>query len=305
MESSPTGLACELCGYAGAPSEVNAVRSNIRKFKHHKFNVWRCARCASLHCEEVGDLAPYYAEYPLRREAGFGYFTSQWFRVVLKRLIRAGLNPALSILDYGCGNGLLIKYLQSRGYRNCTGYDPFVDEFKSTEVLARRYDWVLCFDVIEHVKSPQALIQQFVKLLKPEGRLCLFTPRADGIKLAEPEESIHQLHSPCHLHILSERGLIDLCSSEGFSREVTYHRWYQDSWMPCTSRRFIELYMRCQGNDMDSAFDPPRWRGILTTPILWFYALFGYFLPPKKNDTMMIVFKRTGLGTSQSSYSVQ
>jgi len=157
--------------------------------------------------------------------------------------------------------------------------------------LDAHYDWILCFDVIEHVESPRELIEQFTGLLKPNGKVCLFTPRAEGINLIEPELSIHQLHTPCHLHLLSEYILLELCTQAGFLVEGIYHRWYQDSWLPCASRRFIELFMKSHGNDMDAAFDRPNARIILRTPLLWFYAIFGYYLPSRKEDTMMTIFK--------------
>jgi SAM-dependent methyltransferase len=288
----PAASPCEICGSADAPAEMSPIRCNIRKFRDKKFNVWRCAACRSLHCEKVADLAPYYAEYPLRREVGFNYFMDQWFRVVLRRLLRAGLQSSHSILDYGCGNGLLIDYLARKGYGKGCGYDPFVETYKDQKVLHDRYDWVLCFDVIEHVESPRRLIEDLRGMLKPDGRLCVFTPKADGIRLSDPEEFIHQLHTPCHLHILSEQALLDLGARAQFAQEAIYLRWYQDSWMPLTSRRFIELFMRAQGNDMDSAFDPPNWRVLSKMPLLWLYAFFGYFLPTDKDDTMMIIFKQ-------------
>ncbi|WP_442867717.1 methyltransferase domain-containing protein [Campylobacter sp. W0066.2] len=39
-------------------------------------------------------------------------------------------NKTLKYLDYGCGNGLMLKILNSKGY-NFEGYDPFSEYFKN------------------------------------------------------------------------------------------------------------------------------------------------------------------------------
>ena len=282
---------CDLCGHTGTPAQSVLIRSNVRRFRQEKFRVWRCGACASIHCEKVTDLAHYYEHYPLRQER-LGYFANAWFTVILQRLRKAGLERSHRILDYGCGHGLFLNFLKQKSYNSCFGYDPYTELYKNAAVLSYQYDVVVALDVVEHVESTASLIRTFDQLVKPGGLLCLQTPRAEGIDLLRPEEFIHGLHMPYHVHILSELALIDLCTRHKFVVKSLYHRWYQDSWMPCTSRRFIDLFMKCNGNDLDAAFDPPTWQTMLTTPMLWLYALFGHFSIPKKKDTMMIVFQK-------------
>lgn len=288
---------CILCGCSGGSSEIAQIRSNVRKFREQRFQVWRCPDCQSLHCEKVDDLESYYKDYVFRC-APSGYFFNQWFRILLKRLVRSGLRPEDSLLDYGCGSGLLLEYLKRHGYRNCHGYDPYVERYRDESVLNQTYDVILSFDVIEHVESPQVLVTSLKKLIKSDGWLCIFTPRADGIDLERSEEFINALHMPYHLHILSEDALIRMFAQKGFKFDCIYRRWFQDSWMPLTSRRFIEGLQKSHGNDVDSLFEPLRLGVILTTPSLWFHSVFGYFIPLKREDTMMIIFRRA---TSRSA----
>ncbi len=283
---------CTLCGCAGEPSEQASIRSNIRKFRDQKFMVWRCRECVSLHCEEVENISSYYENYTLHSEDKLNYFANAWFSVILRRLENNGLTKKHSMLDYGCGTGLFLDYLRGKGYNNCTGYDAYVSKYKQPSALSAHYDVVVSFDVIEHVESPKALIQTFENLLKPGGLLCIQTPRADGIDLSDPEEYIHILHMPYHIHILSERVLLDLCGESGFLEKTIFRRWFRDSWLPGTSRRFFETFMKAHGNDMESAFDPPKWSILLGTPALWYYALFGYFFPKGKQDNMMVMLKK-------------
>jgi SAM-dependent methyltransferase len=93
-------------------------------------------------------------------------------------------------LDYGCGNGGLVRYLRHRGVADAVGYDrgwivghgrklgiPLLTE----DELAQRYggfDVVTMLEVIEHVLDPLPLLQQARRLLKPNGILYLTTGNA-------------------------------------------------------------------------------------------------------------------------------
>lgn len=96
------------------------------------------------------------------------------------------------VLDVGCSTGYLSERLQERG-ATVIGLD--VDE-RSAE-LARRtcaevhvgdvetmdlpfepasFDAILCGDLIEHLRDPQATLARLRPLLRPGGRLVLSTP---------------------------------------------------------------------------------------------------------------------------------
>jgi 2-polyprenyl-3-methyl-5-hydroxy-6-metoxy-1,4-benzoquinol methylase len=96
------------------------------------------------------------------------------------------------VLDVGCSTGYLAERLQQHG-ATVVGLD--VDE-RSAE-LARRhcvevhvgdvetmelpfepgsFDAVVCGDLIEHLRDPQAMLARLRPLLRPGGRLVLSTP---------------------------------------------------------------------------------------------------------------------------------
>lgn len=55
-----------------------------------------------------------------------------------------------SVLDYGCGKGVLVHSLgDERGNLDVVGFDPAVPEFSSKP--SRQFDIVTCIDVLEHV----------------------------------------------------------------------------------------------------------------------------------------------------------
>lgn len=283
-------MACCACGHVGPTAESTTVRCNVRRYRDRSFSIWRCGRCASLHCERVDDLAAYYADYPIRNQT-LDYFTRSWYRVILRRLLQAGIKRDDVILDYGCNRGLFIDFLAENGFSRCTGYDPFVERYSSKEVLEQRYDWVISLDVIEHDDDPRAFLTKLVGLLRRGGRLCIETPNADGIDLADPERFLHAIHVPYHLHILSQRALLDLAREHGLEPVATYLRWYMDSWQPGTARRLFESLMQYAGNDLDVGYEPPRIDLFFRHPSLLWNLFFGYFMPGAQRDHMMMLLR--------------
>lgn len=281
---------CPLCRHVGKPDETASVRCNVRRFRDRRFAVWRCARCRSLHCEDVEDLSGYYEGYPIRNQE-LNYFSRAWYRVVLKRLVAAGLRKHHCLLDYGCNQGLFLRFLQENGYQNCSGFDPYVTRFSSPDVLKpHHYDFVVALDVIEHDIMPRDLFARLVSFMKADGRLCIETPNADGIDLGDTEEYLHALHMPYHVHILSQPALLALGTEHVLAPCAVYDRWYMDSWPPGTARRLFEPLMRYGGNDLDLGYEPPRLGIFFRHPSLCFYLFFGFLLPARKNDHTMVIF---------------
>lgn len=81
-------------------------------------------------------------------------------------------------LDFGCGPEPVAQLLmQERGYP-CLNYDPFF-AFEP-ELLQRRYDFVLCIEVVEHLREPGLAWQLLHRLLRPEGALVVRTELLDA-----------------------------------------------------------------------------------------------------------------------------
>lgn len=269
--------------------EIKQIPSNVRRFQTEKFTVWRCPSCHSLHTKEDIDLDEYYKYYPLKQHK-----LDLWARVSyknrLKRLVKEGLKKEHEILDYGCGLGLFVHYLRKRGYKNVTGFDPFVPEFSDKKVLGKTYDVVTAQDVIEHDNNPKALMEQLVRLVRPGGMLCIGTPNAEQIDLLNPEKFAATLHQPYHRHVLSENALRQMGLNLSLKVGKTYSRWYYDTLYPTINLRFIQTYILYAGNLIDVVVEPPRIKIVLSSPLLLFYAFFGYFFPPRTE--MMVFFYR-------------
>lgn len=76
-------------------------------------------------------------------------------------------------LDFGSGSGPVIsKLLLDKNY-NITLYDPFFAN--NQNALTKKYDYIVCCEVIEHFHQPLEEFQLLKSLLKPNGKLLCMT----------------------------------------------------------------------------------------------------------------------------------
>jgi len=270
---------CCICGKthpAESNPELASVRSNVRRFVHERFPVWRCEQCRSIHSRRDVDLSDYYRYYP--------YFQQEldmvlrWaYKRLTRRLRRAGLDKNHHVLDYGCGSGLLVKFLRERGYDNVTGYDPYSENHGDETALNKRYDLVIAQDVVEHADDPLEMLRILDNLASPGGRIAIGTPNAEGINLKRAEKYVHPLHQPYHRHIFSLPALRQAGEDLGWTLEKCYAAPYTN--MPQLNLPFLHYYMRCFDGTMDVLFERPwKSRRLWLSPETLFWFLFGYFL---------------------------
>jgi 2-polyprenyl-6-hydroxyphenyl methylase / 3-demethylubiquinone-9 3-methyltransferase len=110
---------------------------------------------------------------------------------------RGGLQPleGLSVLDVGCGGGLIAEPLARMGAR-VTGLDPAIENIEAARrhaagqgldidyragrveelvAEARTFDAVVCLEVLEHVPDPGAFLDACANLVRPDGLMLLST----------------------------------------------------------------------------------------------------------------------------------
>lgn len=100
------------------------------------------------------------------------------------------IRPGSRVLDLGCSQGLLARPLRKHDVR-VTGVDvepprrldEGMEEFFQRDLeqpldlpTGRVFDYVVCSDVIEHLRNRTELLRGVRRYLKPEGRLLISTP---------------------------------------------------------------------------------------------------------------------------------
>lgn len=98
--------------------------------------------------------------------------------------------PLGRVLDAGTGKGLLARALAAAGYE-VHAIDCFRERFAPPDggviflegdlntplpYADESFEYIACTEVIEHVENPQALLREFHRVLRQDGRLYLSTP---------------------------------------------------------------------------------------------------------------------------------
>lgn len=85
----------------------------------------------------------------LHKTMQYGSIATTIFPRLVKPMVRE--TGSKSVFDYGCGKQFLKEPLEKMGVEYA-GYDPAVKKY-STLDLSRKYDMVICIDVMEHVEE--------------------------------------------------------------------------------------------------------------------------------------------------------
>jgi len=150
-----------------------------------------------------------------------------WFlarRDMLRRLLK-DVKPNARIADIGSSGGVLIKFLQERGFTNVFGIDNSFDAalacqqkgidwtcVMDSEFPAFRdatFDVVIASDVLEHMQKDGEAIAAWQRILKPKGRLIIFVP-AFPILWSSHDEVNH------HYRRYTKRSLQTLLEKAGY-----------------------------------------------------------------------------------------
>jgi SAM-dependent methyltransferase len=156
------------------------------------------------------------------------------------------------VLDVGCAIGYLSEILAARGFAvtsvdwPSTPHPPTV-EFAGADLddglpdLNGRFDYVICADVLEHLRAPVELLKECCARLAPGGTLVASLPNSGH---AYFRWQILTGRFPQH-----ERGLFD-------STHLHFYTW--DGWIDLFRRAGLRIETaRCSGVPIGLAF--PAW----------------------------------------------
>lgn len=147
----PSGLfvtywQCQTCGFAWAPVFDDW---DDGKFAKHIYNA---------EIEKVEPLAS-----AVKRTKNILERLLNWFK---------GYPSETRFLDYGCGPGILVKELETLGFK-ASGYDRFKNQFSSRP--EGKFDIVMAFEVMEHINDIQSTIDDMLSFLAPNGLMVFGT----------------------------------------------------------------------------------------------------------------------------------
>lgn len=210
------------------------------------FSYLECLDCLSLQIEQIPDnLSDYYSgsyysfvplvpssliskafkalRAKLFLQLRISFFAPKVYGYWLKNVFQ-GFNQ--SIADVGCGNGQLLYELHCSGFKNLTGFDPFLEK---DQVLGKglslqkmdfldsdqTFDLIMMHHSFEHMSNPESVLKACKERLNPGGTLLIRLPITDGQVWKDKRANWVQLDAPRHLVIPSISGLKALAKTQG------------------------------------------------------------------------------------------
>lgn len=152
----------------------------------------------------------------------------------ISRLKIAGVGFNDSILDVGCGKGILLHKMKESGFKKVLGIDPFIDEsitYKNgLKILKQnflkfkgKFDFIMFNHSFEHMENPLEVIRHSNVLLNNNKFLLIRIPVADSYAFKHYRENWSSLDAPRHLFLHTKESIKILAESSGFEiKKINY-----------------------------------------------------------------------------------
>jgi SAM-dependent methyltransferase len=152
----------------------------------------------------------------------------------ISRLKIAGVGIKDSILDVGCGKGILLHKMKESGFYNVIGIDPFIDDTinyknglkilkKDFNELKGKFDFIMFNHSFEHMENPLEVMNQSNKHLNKNKFLLLRIPVADSYACKHYRENWCSLDAPRHLFLHTKKSIKILANESGFEiKKINY-----------------------------------------------------------------------------------
>ena len=205
--------------------------------QHSGLTVIDCEACGFYHLDPLpsdDEMAAMYESGQYYTQEKPAYISTsvrdrEWWRVSYDRFLNIVQHrDGQTLLDIGCGPGMLLEAARARGWR-CTGIDPSPVAAEHARLLGldvvccsfadfapgKQFDVVTATGVLEHVRDPGAVIAMMNEVLEPDGQIMVAVPRDfSPLQLATglPPWWIHHTH----ISYFSRASLEGLLKRHGF-----------------------------------------------------------------------------------------
>ncbi len=170
--------------------------------------------------------------------------SAQFFIKLLQKYYLKGLKDA-SVLDFGCGTGIVLDEFQKIGLR-CTGVEmsPWAcrygrerfgltmlnEDIMTVGLESESFDIIVMSHVVEHLPDPPAIVARLASLLKPGGMLMVCTPFAESIGARLfGRRWLYYLPNE-HLHLFNDVSISYVLASSGLKvKAVEHYLWRKRS----------------------------------------------------------------------------
>jgi SAM-dependent methyltransferase len=133
------------------------------------------------------------------------------------------------ILDWGAGDGSLVRLLKEAGF-TCWGIDTYSAGPNDTNLINTTiediplpnnfFDAITCFHVLEHINDPFTSLTKAFSLLKAGGILVVEVPNIDSGGFQIFKKKWCHLDLPVHLNHFNPAVMTRLCSMAGKTQKI-------------------------------------------------------------------------------------
>lgn len=224
---SPEARSCKICGTPALLYGVVDFNHSCEEFRYKQLPLCaipvyyrRCPACGFLFSDSFDDWTNAEFRQFIYNE-GYAEIDPEWNKIRPLRNAKMILNlfgkdrTRLSILDYGGGNGELVRSLRENGFFTAEAYDPFDPRYST--LPDGTFNIISCFETFEHLPDPIAAVEIIVNRLDEAG-LVLFSTLAQPPNFAE--KGMHWWYiTPRngHISLFSRKALAVMWQRYGFT----------------------------------------------------------------------------------------
>ena len=177
---------------------------------------FRCPSCLATFLDPLFHLGPEEerARYEHHKndpsDSGYRDFLSKLSVPLLERL-----GAPKKGLDFGCGTGPALAQMLEEAGHQVSLYDPFF--YPDGPALEKRYDFVTCTEVFEHLHQPSQELELLDRLLRPGGTLAVMTCfQTDDARFKD----WHYRRDPTHVIFYKEETMLKIAQIFGWIPEI-------------------------------------------------------------------------------------
>jgi SAM-dependent methyltransferase len=229
-----------------------------------EFPVWHCDHCTARFTQDIPgleDIGPYYQSdaYVSHSDTKEGLI-NRLYHLIRKRTLqskRIWVESAVNkrqgdLLDVGAGTGAFAYTMQTAGWQ-VKGLEPdsgartqaqnlYQLQLASPDELyhlaSAQFDAISLWHVLEHVHDLQGYMQNFHRLLKPDGKLLIAVPNYTSLDAQIYGACWAAYDVPRHLYHFSPRSMEQLADIHGFRIERKRPMWFDSVYVSMLSEKY-------------------------------------------------------------------
>jgi len=261
MASIITYQQCPCCGSTHITPQLKAIDYTVSK---DFFEIWHCNNCTLRFTQYVPDaenISPFYqsTSYVSHSDTQDGFINKLYHRVrnfTLKQkrklIIDATQTTNGKLLDVGAGTGAFSNEMKEAGWQ-VTGLEPdttarqvALNKFglqldepdKLFSLTANHFEAITMWHVLEHVHNLHGYLEQYHKILKPNGRLIIAVPNYTSYDAQHYHEVWAAYDVPRHLYHFSPESMTRLANLKGFKIEDYKPMWFDSFYVSMLSEKY-------------------------------------------------------------------